>query len=92
MKVRTSRVDDYARVEIIDTGRGIPPEVQKKIFNPFYTTRPEGSGMGLPLSRRIVADHGGRMEVSSREGRGTRMVVDLPLCKTTLTAQEEEGR
>jgi signal transduction histidine kinase len=68
-------------VEIVDNGPGIPPEVQAHLFEPFYTTKPVGSGTGLGLiiSNRIVADrHGGEIEFESRPGE-TRFKVRLPL-------------
>jgi two-component system NtrC family sensor kinase len=68
-------------VEIEDTGAGIPPAEQPKIFEPFYTTKPPGRGTGLGLSicYGIVADHRGRIEVDSAPGRGTIFRVHLPV-------------
>jgi signal transduction histidine kinase len=79
--LRTGAHDGQAHVEVGDTGAGIPPHVLPHIFDPFYTTKPigEGTGLGLSVSCRIVADHGGRIEVESAEGRGSvfRMVIPL---------------
>jgi signal transduction histidine kinase len=77
----TSVCDGEIVVEIGDTGAGIPREVIPHIFDPFYTTKPigEGTGLGLAISNRIVADHGGRIEVDSDAGRGTTVRVILPL-------------
>jgi signal transduction histidine kinase len=71
----------YAGLDVIDTGAGIPAEVLPHVFEPFYTTKPEGTGtgLGLPISRRIVEAHGGVLEAESSPGRGTRMRVRLPL-------------
>ncbi len=72
--------DDFTiRIEIEDEGPGIPEEIRKKIFQPFFTTRPEGTGMGLPTCLKNVQYHGGSIEVFSQMGRGTRIVVALPL-------------
>jgi len=68
-----------AALEVIDTGPGIPPDAREKIFDAYYSTRPGGSGLGLPATRRIVRGHGGDIEVDGEPGRGTRFVISLPL-------------
>jgi len=70
---------ELARVGIADEGVGIPPEDLEKIFKLYYTTKPDGSGIGLSLVYRIIQEHDGRIDVSSEVGRGTRMTVRLPL-------------
>lgn len=62
-----------------DTGAGIPPEVLRKIFQPFYTTKHIGTGLGLSIVHRIVGAHGGRIEVASRPGEGAAFTVYLPI-------------
>ena len=71
-----------AVVEVSDNGRGIAPEHLPNIFRPFYTTKGDGTGLGLSLARRIVEDHHGRIEVTSAIGEGTTFAVMLPLQKT----------
>lgn len=69
----------FVTVTVNDTGRGIPAETLKSIFRPFFTTKGQGTGLGLSLARRIVEDHGGRIEVSSTVGVGTQFIVWLPI-------------
>ncbi|AKU22765.1 ATP-binding protein [Massilia sp. NR 4-1] len=78
--VRTGEDGQAVWVEIEDTGKGIPPELIDRIYEPFFTTKPvgKGTGLGLSLSYGIVQKHGGRMEVQSAVGKGTRFRVILP--------------
>jgi signal transduction histidine kinase len=81
LTVRTSRDDDHVVVEIGDTGVGIPTELQSKIFEPFFSTKPvgQGTGLGLDISYRVVTQrHGGDLRVISRPG-DTRFLVRLPI-------------
>jgi len=68
-----------AVIEVKDSGRGITPEQLPNIFRPFYTTKGDGTGLGLSLARRIVEDHHGRIDVTSAIGQGTTFAVILPL-------------
>ena len=61
-----------------DSGGGIAPDVLPHVFEPFYSTKPEGLGLGLFISRNIVKQHGGQIEVDSRVGEGTTFTVWLP--------------
>jgi len=77
-----SRSDEFegeATVEVSDNGRGISEEDLTRIFNPFFTTRPGGTGLGLPAVRRIARAHGGRVDVSSSPGKGSTFTIRLPL-------------
>lgn len=66
-------------IEIKDSGKGMPPEVLAKIFTPFFTTRHEGTGLGLSTAARIVYEHNGTIDVTSQVGKGTLFTVSLPL-------------
>jgi signal transduction histidine kinase len=79
--ISTAVIENAVSVEIRDTGAGIPAAVLPRIFEPFYTTKPigEGTGLGLAVSHRIVAEHGGRIQVDSVVDRGTTVVVVVPL-------------
>jgi signal transduction histidine kinase len=68
-----------ARVTIADEGAGIPPDVLARVGEPFFTTRAQGTGLGLHLSRQLVQGAGGTLELSSRPGAGTTLQVALPL-------------
>lgn len=67
-----------ALLHVIDTGPGIPSDSRARIFDPYFTTKSGGSGLGLPTSRRIIEAHGGTLQVHSEPGRGTDFVVTLP--------------
>jgi len=70
---------DGVWVSVSDTGKGIPDEHLKRIFEPFYTTKKKGSGLGLMIVQRVVRAHNGRIELESRAGRGTTFRIWLPL-------------
>ena len=65
-------------IEIIDSGEGMDEQTQKKLFTPFHTTKTKGSGLGLPISLKIVKDHNGKIKVTSEKGLGTTVQVFLP--------------
>jgi signal transduction histidine kinase len=74
-----------AVLEVIDTGPGILPDVRKRIFDAYYSSRPGGSGLGLPTTRKILHQHGGDIQVDSQPGKGTRFIVTLPLSQEPPT-------
>jgi signal transduction histidine kinase len=78
----TRREGDGVAIDVIDTGVGMPAEVVPRIFDAFFSTRPGGSGLGLPTTRKIVEAHGGTIDVASEPGRGTRFTIRLPLDPT----------
>jgi PAS domain S-box-containing protein len=79
LSLQTGEGGDGVWVSVSDNGAGIPPEQLNRIFEPFYTTRKKGSGLGLMIVQRIVRAHGGRIELESEVGRGTTFRIWLPL-------------
>ena len=87
LKIRTARRSPSpemkggpgVEIEVRDSGGGIPAEIQGRIFEPFFSTKEEGIGLGLSVAQRIVEDHGGRIRVESVPGKGTAFYVTLPL-------------
>jgi two-component system sensor histidine kinase BaeS len=77
--VVVDRVGDAVRVVIRDTGTGMSREELTRALAGYYTTKPDGSGLGLSVVRRLVADHGGQFSLESEPGRGTTATVELPL-------------
>src|SRR5262249_49899659 len=70
---------DLGIVRINDNGCGIPPEKAERIFNPFFTTKDKGTGLGMAVSRKIVEAHGGSIALASEVGRGSEFRVTVPL-------------
>jgi signal transduction histidine kinase len=66
-------------IDVVDDGPGVPPQLNDRIFDPFFTTKPKGSGLGLPIVRKIVDAHDGRIDLHSVPGQGTRFRVTLPV-------------
>jgi PAS domain S-box-containing protein len=85
------RNGEFAEIAVADTGKGIPVEEQKKIFQLFHTTRPGGTGIGLANTFRFVQLHNGRIEFESEPGRGTTFRIELPLARYADTPAEIRG-
>lgn len=81
IRVKTACKDGAVIIEIKDNGPGIPDEVKPRIFDPFFTTKPvgKGTGLGLSICAGIVNEHGGSIDVESREGKGTTFTIALPV-------------
>lgn len=77
--VRSGSTQEAVWMAVSDTGPGIPPEQLNRIFEPFYTTKNKGTGLGLLIVQRIIRDHGGRIELESTVGKGTTFKLWLPL-------------
>lgn len=86
--IRTRHIDDQALIEVEDDGTGMSETTLAKIFDPFFTTKPvgQGTGLGLSLSYGIIKKHGGRLDVDSQEGRGTRFSIHIPIQQPAVVA------
>jgi two-component system, NtrC family, sensor kinase len=87
--IATKQAENNVLVSVRDTGKGIPAEIQDKIFNAFFTTKPigEGSGLGLDICKKIVERHNGKIWFESEAGKGTTFFVEIPI----LTAEEAQA-
>lgn len=78
LRVSAQPVRDRLEMRVADTGCGIPPEDLERIFDPYFTTKNQGTGLGLATVRTIAQAHGGRVRITSEPGRGTEVTLDLP--------------
>ena len=85
--VEVSANDHRITIHFDDEGQGIPPENMNKIWDPFFTTKEQGTGLGLGIVKNIVESHGGSIQIANRPVRGARVTVELPL-KPQPTAKE----
>ncbi|MBT6562848.1 MAG: GHKL domain-containing protein, partial [Candidatus Scalindua sp.] len=79
LKISTKVSESFMAIQISDSGSGIPEKVLKKIFDPLFTTKASGTGLGLALCQGIIQKHNGVIDVKSQEGIGTEMLIKLPL-------------
>jgi signal transduction histidine kinase len=79
---------DWVRMSVHDEGHGISEQVQRRIFDPFFSTKEHGSGLGLAIVQQIVESYGGRIEVTSEPGRGSRFDIWWPLAPEEGAAVE----
>lgn len=88
VRVRSWSEDGRAFVQVSDNGPGIPPEIQKHMFQTFFTTKPQGTGLGLSISRGIAQSHGGELTLASEVGVGTSFTLELPAARENEAVQE----
>jgi two-component system nitrogen regulation sensor histidine kinase NtrY len=81
IRCELARDETMARLTIADTGRGIASEDRERLFTPYFSTRKNGTGLGLAISSRIVADHGGYIGAEPNSPKGTRFILELPVCQ-----------
>jgi signal transduction histidine kinase len=87
LTLRARQEGPFVRLEVEDTGAGIAPAVQEKVFSPFYTTKHGGAGLGLAMTKKVIEEMRGKVELDSAPGRGTRISLLVPVA----LAVEEEG-
>ena len=78
LRIRTDLTDTHVIVRFVDTGGGMSAENLSRVFEPYFTTKPSGSGLGLLIVRRIVREHGGELSIESSQGRGLTLTIRLP--------------
>jgi signal transduction histidine kinase len=81
LSISSQTTQETLRLEITDTGRGISEEEAKNIFEPFYTTKSQGLGLGMPYARKIIEQHGGTLSLESRIKEGTTICIELPAAR-----------
>jgi signal transduction histidine kinase len=80
ISIRTSRVENFAQLSVSDRGSGIPEEKLKEVFEPFFTSKAEGMGMGLSIARTIIEAHHGLISAKNRDHGGASFRIRLPVC------------
>jgi signal transduction histidine kinase len=89
--LRTSRAQGQVRITIRDNGPGIPPQALARVFEPFFTTTPSGSGIGLAITRNIIEGLGGAIAVARSDADGTEILIELPLPAPAAAAGTSRG-
>jgi signal transduction histidine kinase len=82
LTLQAGREGHHVCLSLIDTGEGIAPEALSRIFKPFFSTKPGGTGLGLPTTRKVISAHGGTLDVQSELGHGTKFTIRLPVADT----------
>ncbi|CAN5594786.1 ATP-binding protein [soil metagenome] len=92
LRVRTDRDDTHVKISFTDTGGGISAENLSRVFEPYFTTKSGGSGLGLLIVRRIVREHGGELAIESSEGKGMTLTIRLPFLDRRVRMLEAGDR
>jgi two-component system, sporulation sensor kinase E len=88
LRIRTDLDDTYVIVSFVDTGGGMSAENLSRVFEPYFTTKPSGTGLGLLIVRRIVREHGGELSIESNQGRGLTLTIRLPYIEKRIRMLE----
>jgi signal transduction histidine kinase len=91
LKLETKKSDCLARITIIDSGDGMTQEQVKKAFEPFQSTKAKGLGLGLPSALKIIEQHQGIIKIDSSAGKGTEIIVELPVDNKRSAVTYESG-
>jgi signal transduction histidine kinase len=92
LRIRTDMDESHVRVSFIDTGGGMSAETLSHVFEPYYTTKERGTGLGLLIVRRIVREHGGELAIESTEGKGLTLSIRLPFKEQRVRMLEAGDR
>jgi two-component system, sporulation sensor kinase E len=92
LRIRTDMDESHVRVSFIDTGGGMSAETLSHVFEPYYTTKESGTGLGLLIVRRIVREHGGELAIESTEGKGLSLTIRLPFKEQRVRMLEAGDR
>ncbi len=92
LRIQTDMDESHVRVSFIDTGGGMSAETLSHVFEPYYTTKGSGTGLGLLIVRRIVREHGGELAIESTEGKGLTLTISLPLKEQRVRMLEAGDR
>ena len=92
LRIRTDRDDSHIIISFTDTGGGISAEHLSRVFEPYFTTKSGGSGLGLLIVRRIVREHGGELALESKEGKGLTLTIRLPILDHRVRMLPERAR
>jgi signal transduction histidine kinase len=87
--VRLEQHNGFARIAVLDSGPGVPPELLPRIFDPYFSTHDTGTGLGLPIARRVAEEHGGGITARNRPEGGLEVVVTLPAVNPTAASESE---
>lgn len=90
--LKTRLAGGCVELSVIDRGSGVKPEIKEQIFNPFFTTKPGGVGLGLAISAKIVDEHGGRIRLESEPGRGSIFLISLPYSRHAETLRKTTAK
>ena len=88
LHIRTDLDDKHVIVSFTDTGSGMSAENLSRVFEPYFTTKPSGSGLGLLIVRRIVREHGGELSIESTQGKGLTLAIRLPYIERRIRMLE----
>ena len=91
LSVRVDGNDAMVSISVHDSGKGLTKEIQEKMFNPLFTTKSRGTGLGLPIAKRIIEAHQGHIKVSSEPGNGTTFTIEFPLKERQASMEGKEG-
>src|SRR5439155_6818160 len=88
IELRAAEADHHMEVAVRDDGSGIAPEARGRVFQPYFTTKKNGTGLGLFVTRKLVANHGGSVDFTSEAGKGTVFLVRLPVASRAPTVPD----